>query len=708
MDPVAERLKAEARELGTFGDEVLARFGGPMGAVAAFSIAHTLLVLLGYALKESIADPSLMWPSTGLAFVALWLLPLRLWPALLVVQFLVEFAVGAVLLDPFRPGLAAFYPVANGIEAMVSATIVRRVVGDTVHLRTRQILQIVFAMSLGAVAGATLGAFVNTTTFAPQFTLLEYLHQAQIWWAGDWLGALATAPLLICWLSPLRTVHGELAVRSRVELLTLLVLLVFGSHYVFSTPLGASTSLLQMPMVIIGLLVYSAVRLPPRWMTTLFFICAVICAWLAAMQLGPFNARNLFLRTVEVQTFLGTLAVCTLLMSVSMAERNVLLGQLAGSEYRYRSFVELSMEAVWRVELAQPMPIDLPPGEQLAWLQSHARIVESSRSYRVLDPAAADGPGSWRSDLPWCSAYEDYLPEAAASGNYSVDGLRFRMDREGRGRSYLTSFNGVVEDGRLRRLWGVARDVTELTDLNARLLREQDRLKSYARQIITAEEKARRATAVDLHDGIGQSLVGMAMTLEVVSRSASPDLKLMIDEVRGRLREVQERTRHMISDLSPPGLYDLGLVPALQWLVVYARTHDRLHVELDARVREEALRLEMRVLVFKLVRELLRNVVRHAGVSAARVVVQGDDERLRVAVSDQGRGFEWQMDMFGGASGGFGLWSIADRVHEVGGSFQVDTRPGSGSRFEMEFPLRHAGADAGQSMYPRPEGRWSA
>ena len=57
MDAVAERLKAGAREVRTFGEEVLARFGGPMGAVAAFSIAHTLLVLLGYALKESIGDP---------------------------------------------------------------------------------------------------------------------------------------------------------------------------------------------------------------------------------------------------------------------------------------------------------------------------------------------------------------------------------------------------------------------------------------------------------------------------------------------------------------------------------------------------------------------------------------------------------------------------------------------------------------------------
>jgi len=706
MEWVAERLKAEARAMGGFGALVLARFGGRMGMVAAFAIAHTILVLLGYALKESISDPAVMWPSAGLAFVALWLAPLRLWPAILVVQFIVEFSIGAVLLDPFRPALAALYPVANAIEAAVGAAITRQLVGDTFYLRTRQILQIVFASAVGALTGAMLGGWANATTFSTGLQPLEYLHQLQLWWAGDWLGVLVLAPMLICWLSPLRTRFGELALHSRIEVLVLLALVVAGSYFVFALPLGRPTSLLQMPVVIIGVLFYAAVRLPPRWMATLLVTAATICAGLAAMQRGPFHEHNLFLRTAEVQTFLGTMAVFTFLMSISMAEKNVALGQLGDSEYRYRSFVELSMEVVWRVELSEPMPVSLPLEQQVSWLRQHARIVESSRSYQVLDPDARPGGASpWRSDLPWCAAYETYLA-AADKMDYSVDRLRFRMEGEGRSQSFLSSFTGVVEGNCLRRIWGVARDITELADLNTRLLREQDRLKGYARQIATAEEKARRATAVDLHDGIGQSLVGMAMTLEVASRGAPPDVKMMIDEVRARLREVQERTRHMISDLSPPGLYELGLVPALQWLVVYARGHDRLHVELDARVREDAIRIETRVLVFKLVRELLRNVVKHAGVNAARVLVQGDREHLRVEVSDQGRGFEWQMDMFGGASGGFGLWSIADRVHEVGGAFRVNTLPGKGSSFELDFPLRSAASSADTDrVWARPAGR---
>jgi signal transduction histidine kinase len=265
--------------------------------------------------------------------------------------------------------------------------------------------------------------------------------------------------------------------------------------------------------------------------------------------------------------------------------------------------------------------------------------------------------------------------------------LRFDAGSEGQRRCFITSFSGVVREGQLLRIWGVARDITELARLNARLLREQERLKNYARQLVTAEEKARRATAVDLHDGIGQTLVGMAMALDVARQQVPTDVALLVDEVRTRLREVQERTRHMISDLSPPGLYDLGLAPALQWLAVYMRGHDRLHVELDVQVREEWIRLDTRVLVFKLVRELLRNVVKHAGVGAARVQVRGDTEQLAVEVSDKGRGFEWQMDLFGANSGGFGLWSIADRAHEAGGRFSVDSAPDRGSRFELVFPL---------------------
>ncbi|MDR2214708.1 MAG: hypothetical protein LBE59_02575, partial [Nevskiaceae bacterium] len=99
----------------------------------------------------------------------------------------------------------------------------------------------------------------------------------------------------------------------------------------------------------------------------------------------------------------------------------------------------------------------------------------------------------------------------------------------------------------------------------------------------------------------------------------------------------------------------------------------------------------------KLVRELLRNVAKHAGVSAARVQVRGDRERISVEVRDEGKGFEWQPDFFAARARGFGLWSITDRVREAGGEFTVDTAPGRGSRVMFSVPLRRREAVAAVS-----------
>lgn len=229
--------------------------------------------------------------------------------------------------------------------------------------------------------------------------------------------------------------------------------------------------------------------------------------------------------------------------------------------------------------------------------------------------------------------------------------------------------------------------VSRQAELNARLVSDQERLRSYARQLAAAEEKARRATAVDLHDGIGQTLAGMLMIVEVARQQSAAPVQKLLDDLRARLREIQDLTRRMISDMSPPGLYDLGLDAALQWLAAHMRAESGLTVLLDCRFDERRLRLDTRVLVFKLVRELLRNVVKHAGVTIAQVSVEEDADLLRVIVSDEGRGFEWQMEMFGERSGRFGLWSVADRVRDVRGTFDVQTAVGSGSRFVMQIPL---------------------
>jgi signal transduction histidine kinase len=243
-----------------------------------------------------------------------------------------------------------------------------------------------------------------------------------------------------------------------------------------------------------------------------------------------------------------------------------------------------------------------------------------------------------------------------------------------------------MEDGKLARVWCVARDISELIDLNNQLRQKQERLQLYARQLVGAEERARRATAVDLHDGIGQQLVGLAMTVEAAASRATPEVKLLLGEATHTVREVQAITQRVIADLSPPGLYELGLEPALKWLSVYMRGKDNLEVDLKVAQDAAAYDLDLRVLVFKLIRELLRNVVKHSGVRSASVTVSQTASELRVVVEDHGVGFEWQLSLFEARSEGFGLWSVADRVRAAAGEMTVDTAPGRGCRVSVVFP----------------------
>jgi len=208
-----------------------------------------------------------------------------------------------------------------------------------------------------------------------------------------------------------------------------------------------------------------------------------------------------------------------------------------------------------------------------------------------------------------------------------------------------------------------------------------------ARELVGAEERARRATAVDLHDGIGQQLVGLAMTLDAVAARSPPEVRLLLGEATHTVREVQSIAQRVIADLSPPGLYELGLGPALKWLIIYMRSKDNFRVDLHAPADDAAIDLDLRVLVFKVIRELLRNAVKHSGAQSAMVTVTQTPRELRVVVEDYGVGFEWQLSLFEPRAHGFGLWSVADRVREAAGEMTVDTGPGRGCRVTVVFPL---------------------
>ncbi len=665
----------------------------------AFASVYLLAVLAGLSLRENTENLTIIWPAAGLLFMALLMTPRRIWIWIVAVQVAVELSVSAFHSDHFTFLEYAPYALANSLDGIVGASIASRIMVDPQIPGIKNVLRFIAAVAIGAAASAVVGAFAATHTLGGA----HYLREWQLWWAGNWLGSLCIAPVLMGWIIRLRARQFSAPPAPLVEVMLIGGALLAMTIWVFSAPPSRITSILDMPFSILALIVVAAFRFPPRWSALLAAAVALLASYYASRNLGPFAGDpNAFVRVGAAQLNISAIVVINFMLTVVLLEMRNAFSQLRTSEERYRSFIEQSSEAVWRVELDVPMDPGLAIADQIAWLQAHAHVAESNLSYLRLNRQLGLPEGDarlWRADVPWSAPFIEHL-EAASRRGYSMDGLQFSVASGSRQITYITGFRGVIEAGKLVRVWGVARDVTELVELSDRLRQQQDRLRQYARELVGAEERARRATAVDLHDGIGQQLVGLAMTLDAVAARATPEMRLLLGEATHTVREVQSIAQRVIADLSPPGLYELGLEPALKWLIVYMRSKDNFQVELSIPADDAAIDLDLRVLVFKVIRELLRNVVKHSGVKAAKVTVTHTPKELRVVVEDRGVGFEWQLSLFEPRAHGFGLWSVADRVREAAGEMTVDTGPGRGCRVTVVFPLGEAKA-ATQTTKPQ-------
>jgi signal transduction histidine kinase len=672
-------------------------------SLAVFAALYALLVALGLRLHESTEALTIIWPAAGLLFMALWLSPRRNWIWILGIQLTIELSASAIQSDHFRFATYITFALANSIDGMVGAFVASRLIDTPRVPRMRNVLLFIAAVAVGAAASALVGAYGTTHAFGGA----DYVRECQIWWAGNWLGSLCIAPIVMGWAVRFHARQHSAPAGPAVEMMLIGFAMLAMTSWVFSAPPGGVTTILDMPFVLLAFVVVAAFRMPPRWSTILAATTALLVAYFASGGLGPFAGDpSPFVRVGAVQLYLATLVVINFLLTVVLLEKRNAYQLLHTSEERYRNFIEHSSEAVWRVELSSPMDPHLPVDDQIAWLQTHAYVAESNLTYLRMnrDMGLSDSEAhQWRADMPWFAMFLRHLGAASHRG-YSMDGMQFAVSVNARPRTYITGFRGVIEQGYLVRVWGVARDVTELVDLSERLRQNQDRLKLYARELVGAEERARRATAVDLHDGIGQQLVGLSMTLDALVARSPPEIRLLLSEATNTVREVQAIAQRVIADLSPPGLYELGLEPALKWLSVYMRGRDNLQVELNVTAEDAAINIDLRVLVFKVIRELLRNVVKHSGVQSASVTVTRNQDELRVIVEDRGSGFEWQLSLFEPRAHGFGLWSVADRVRDAAGEMTVDTGPGRGCRVTVVFPLGKPARSA-QAADPQDDSR---
>jgi PAS domain S-box-containing protein len=243
-------------------------------------------------------------------------------------------------------------------------------------------------------------------------------------------------------------------------------------------------------------------------------------------------------------------------------------------------------------------------------------------------------------------------------------------------------------------------DITERKKAEQQLLKDQAQLKSLASQLTLAEEHERRRLATELHDRISQSLVISKIKLEALRKCGYGEkLDKAIEEVCNSIGQTIQHTRTLTFDLGSPVLYELGFEMAVsEWLTSQIQEKHGLAVEFEDDGRPKPLEDDVRVLLFRDVRELLINVVKHAGAHKVKVSIRKLGNRISVTVEDDGAGFDPAETISMAAKRGeFGLFSIRERLEDLGGHLQIDSAPGQGCKVTMTAPLKRKEITSGRN-----------
>lgn len=235
----------------------------------------------------------------------------------------------------------------------------------------------------------------------------------------------------------------------------------------------------------------------------------------------------------------------------------------------------------------------------------------------------------------------------------------------------------------------VVRDITERKEAEKRLMAYQQKLRSLASVLSIIEDRERRKIANELHESIGQTLAMAKMTVANLANSPlSENYEDSLHQLQETIDNSIKSIRSLTLEISPPALYELGFEAGVNWLL--ERTEEKYNIKtvFHDKGEHDQIDRDLRTILFQAVRELVNNVVNHANANIIEVSVTRDTESISVKVRDDGEGFEMEdfttrEDM----NGGYGLFSVRERLEHLQGSMTIHSTPGEGTEVTLTAPL---------------------
>jgi PAS domain S-box-containing protein len=217
--------------------------------------------------------------------------------------------------------------------------------------------------------------------------------------------------------------------------------------------------------------------------------------------------------------------------------------------------------------------------------------------------------------------------------------------------------------------------------------RTEEALVNLSGRLINAQEEERKRIARELHDDLNQRMALLSIELEQLSqRMQKPrNLRPLVHSLQTKAQEISAEIHRLSYRLHPSKLDHLGLAAAVESLCDELSGSCKLKVESRQTGLPAYVPKDVRLCLFRIVQESLRNCVKHSGALRARVVLEGAAGGLRLSVSDDGCGFDTES---GALERGLGFTSMRERLRLVGGRLQIYSRPSRGTRIEIWVPFK--------------------
>jgi PAS domain S-box-containing protein len=322
----------------------------------------------------------------------------------------------------------------------------------------------------------------------------------------------------------------------------------------------------------------------------------------------------------------------------------------------------------------------------------------SDEMYKIFSIQRSDFNGKYESFLELVSPKDREAVDKAVHGSISSgESISFvcQVHRGSRNKAVVALELEVTSDdeGKPVFMAGTVRDITEQKKYEQEILAQKkelnrinDELSYLTIEITNLEEKERKRFAEELHDGIGQNLVAIKMACENCMNSRPLDKKQdnIKREILALLDSTIHQVRQMTSEIFPVTTYEAGFKKSVEWYVGNIMKPKGISMTVEIDEHFEGLDASVKKELFRIVQEALQNILRHSSATKGHVACIYADRCVRIMISDNGNGFISEGIRLRDGSG-VGLSLMRERVKALGGSLDIHSAPGQGTRLKIEI-----------------------